>query len=165
VLKLVARARPDAQVDAELALAFESRQRSRLLTALADGEPVTLLLERGSVLRGGDCLAADDGRIVRIVAADEDVMDASSADPLVLVRVAYHLGNRHARVEIGARSVRFAADPVLATMARGLGAEVVARRAPFEPEAGAYAAGHHHHSGEAKHAGIIHEMLAQSRRG
>ncbi len=162
MLILRARAAPAQAVDAELSLAFESRQKSRLLTQLADGEPVTLMLARGSVLRGGDRLVADDGRVVRVRAADEAVMDAHAADPQVLARIAYHLGNRHAAVEIRADCVRFADDPVFAAMATGLGATIKQSRAPFEPEAGAYAAGHHHHSGEAKHAGIIHDMLLRN---
>src|ERR1700674_3379238 len=80
--------------DAELVLPFELRQKSRLRTALRSGEEVGLFLDRGEVLRGGDCLFADDGRIVRVVAAPEAVMEVKSADPSGLARAAYHLGNR-----------------------------------------------------------------------
>src|SRR5687768_16422063 len=73
-------------------------------------------------------------------------------------RAAYHLGNRHVAVEIGEQWLRFAADEVLAQMLRGLDATVIALSAPFEPEAGAYGGGHHHHSMEATHSGIIHEF-------
>jgi urease accessory protein len=152
-----------AEVDVVLTLPFELRQKSRLATTLADGEPVALMLPRGAVLRGGDCLRADDGRCARIVAADEDVMDAGCDNVSTLARVAYHLGNRHAPVEIGDGFLRFAADAVLATMAEGLGARVTARRAPFEPEVGAYGGRHTHHSGEARHAGVIHDMLERTR--
>jgi urease accessory protein len=148
---------------AELVLTFEQRSRSRFQATLTDGTPVGLMLERGSVLRGGDRLAAEDGSIVAVRAADEDVVDACANDPRVLARVAYHLGNRHAAVEIGAGFVRFADDPVLAGMCERLGATLQRRRAPFEPEAGAYAAGHHAHSGEATHAGIIHDMIERTR--
>ena len=75
-----------------------------------------------------------------------------------LARAAYHLGNRHTPVQVGAGWLRIAADDVLAGMLRGLGATVTPVRAPFEPEAGAYAAGPHSHSGEAKHAGVIHDF-------
>jgi len=95
---------------------------------------------------------------VLVVAADEPLMQASCADAYALARAAYHLGNRHVAVEIGAGWLRFAADEVLAQMLRGLDAQVTALSAPFEPEAGAYAGGHHHHSMEARHAGIIHEF-------
>jgi urease accessory protein len=143
--------------DAELVLPFELRQKSRLRTALRSGEEVGLFLDRGAVLRGGDCLVADDGRIVRVIAAPEAVMEVRSADPGGLARAAYHLGNRHCPVEIGVDWVRFPADRVLAEMLLGMGFAVTAASAPFEPEAGAYAAGQHH-SSEAKHAGIIHEF-------
>ena len=79
-------------------------------------------------------------------------MEARCDDADQLARCAFHLGNRHTPVEVRDGALRFAADDVLAGMLRGLGATRRARsRAPFEPEAGAYAAGHHHHSGEAKH--------------
>jgi len=163
MLTLRERVATQAGVDVVLTLPFELRQKSRLATTLADGEPVALMLPRGAVLRGGDCLRADDGRHARIVAADEDVMDACSSDVNTLARVAYHLGNRHAPVEIGDGFVRFASDTVLATMVEGLGARITALRAPFEPEMGAYGGRHTHHSGEARHAGVIHDMLERQR--
>ncbi len=148
--------------DAELVLPFELRQKSRLVTTLASGESAGLMLDRGTVLRGGDCLCADDGRIVRVVAADEALMEARCDDAPTLARCAYHLGNRHTPVQLGDGWLRFAADDVLAVMVRGLGATVTSVSAPFEPEAGAYAGGHHH-SGDAKHGGIIHDMAARVR--
>lgn len=158
------RADPASAHDADLVLSFEFRQRSRMLARLAGGEEVGLALDRGTVLRGGDRLRADDGRIVRVVAADEALMEARCADATTLARCAFHLGNRHAPVEVRDGALRFAADEVLANMLRGLGAEVHALSAPFEPEAGAYAAGHHHHSGDQKHTGIIHDMMTKPRR-
>jgi urease accessory protein len=141
-----------------LSLPFELRQKSRLRTKLASGEDAGLFLEHGSVLRGGDCLRANDGRIVLVVAADEQLMEAQCATPFELVRAAYHLGNRHVPVQIGEGWLRFQADEVLAQMLRGLNANVRSVTAPFEPESGAYAGGHHHHSMDAKHSGIIHEF-------
>jgi urease accessory protein len=163
MLTLRERVAAPTETEVVLTLPFELRQKSRLATTLPDGEPVALMLERGAVLRGGDCLRADDGRHARIVAADEDVMDACSSDAHILARIAYHLGNRHAPVEIGDGFVRFAADTVLAAMVEGLGACVTARRAPFEPELGAYGGRHTHHSGEARHTGVIHDMLERQR--
>ena len=142
----------------QLSLPFELRQKSRLRTRLASGEEAGLFLEHGSILRGGDCLRANDGRIVLVVAADEELMEAKCATPFELVRAAYHLGNRHVPVQIGEGWLRFQADEVLAQMLRGLKATVSKVTAPFEPEAGAYAGGHHHHSMDAKHSGIIHEF-------
>ena len=142
----------------QLSLPFELRQKSRLRTKLASGEEAGLFLEHGSILRGGDCLRANDGRVVLVVAADEELMEAKCATPFRLVRAAYHLGNRHVPVQIGEGWLRFQADDVLAQMLRGLQATVSTVSAPFEPEAGAYAGGHHHHSMDAKHSGIIHEF-------
>ena len=142
----------------QLSLPFELRQKSRLRTKLASGEEAGLFLEHGSILRGGDCLRANDGRVVLVVAADEALMEAQCATPFELGRAAYHLGNRHVPVQIGEGWLRFQADDVLAQMLRGLKATVSKVTAPFEPEAGAYAGGHHHHSMDAKHSGIIHEF-------
>ena len=122
------------------------------------------MLDRGTVLRGGERLRADDGRVVRVVAADEALMEARCVDAATLARCAFHLGNRHTPVEVRDGALRFAADDVLAGMLRGLGATVQLLSAPFEPEAGAYAAGHHHHSGDQKHTGIIHDMMTKPRR-
>ncbi len=149
---------PQPAFDAELALPFEQRQKSRLRTTVAGGEEIGLFLERGSILRGGEFLRADDGRVVRVDAAAEDLLEVQCAQPEALARAAYHLGNRHTPVQVGGDWLRIAEDSVLAEMLRGMGATVTAVRAPFEPEAGAYAAGWHSHSSEAKHAGIIHDF-------
>ena len=158
MLLIEARATRPKRHDEELRLPFDLRQKSRLRTRLASGEEVGLFLEHGSILRGGDCLSANDGRIVLVIAADEALMQASCETPFALARAAYHLGNRHVPVEIGEGWLRFQADEVLAQMLRGLNAKVMTLSAPFEPEAGAYAGGHHHHSMEARHSGIIHEF-------
>ena len=157
---LIVRERIEAQshFDAELVLPFEQRRKSRLRTTVAGGEEIGLFLERGTVLRNGDYLKADDGRVVRVVAADEDLFEIRCAQPEALMRAAYHLGNRHTAVQVCGDSLRIAADGVLADMLRRLGATVTSIRAPFEPEAGAYGAGSHAHSGEARHAGIIHDF-------
>jgi urease accessory protein len=152
---------PQPTCDADLVLPFDLRQKSRLRTTVTGGEEIGLFLDRGAVLRGGEFLQADDGRVVRVVAADEDLFEARCADSDALARAAYHLGNRHTPVQVGPGWLRISADDVLAGMLRGLGAMVTALRAPFEPEAGAYGAGRHAHSGEAKHAGIIHDFIAR----
>ena len=126
----------------QLLLPFESRVKSRLRTRLASGAEVGLFLERGSVLRGGDKLLGSDGRVVEVVAVPEPLLEVRCADPRLLARAAYHLGNRHVPVEIGAQWLRLGADPVLREMLVGLGLRVIDISAPFEPEAGAYAHGH-----------------------
>ncbi|GIX28376.1 urease accessory protein UreE [Pelomicrobium methylotrophicum] len=130
-----------------LVLPFELRCRSRLRTRLETGEEAGLFLEPGTVLRGGDRLLGNDGRVVEVVAAPEQLMEARSEDPAQLARLAYHLGNRHVAVEVGPQWLRFAADAVLEQMLVGLGARVTEVVAPFEPEGGAYRHGHGHGRG------------------
>lgn len=127
-------------------LPFDLRTRSRQLTKLSTGEEVGLRLERGLVLRGGDRLLADDGRVVGIVAAPEVVSTVRCDDPWRLARAAYHLGNRHVPVQIGAGWLRFRHDHVLDEMLRGQGFAITVEEAPFEPEGGAYG-GHAHGDG------------------
>jgi len=134
----------------KLILPFEQRQKSRLRARLENGEEVALILARGRVLRGGDRVAATDGREVEIVAAPEKLLHIESAE---LARVAYHLGNRHVPLQVGPGFLRIAEDHVLEEMARKLGARVSHVEAPFEPEAGAY--GHQHD--EMGHGGKIHD--------
>jgi urease accessory protein len=154
---------PQPHADAELVLAFEERCKVRQRTRLESGEEVALFLDRGTILRDGDCLASEDGRVVRIVAAQEALMEVRTCDAELLARAAYHLGNRHCPIEIHSGALRFPADRVLAEMLLGLSLEVTPISASFEPEAGAYAGGHQHHSGEAKHAGIIHDFAPRAR--
>ncbi|HEX6828503.1 MAG TPA: urease accessory protein UreE, partial [Burkholderiales bacterium] len=135
----------DRAADAQLRLPFDSRSRSRLRCALACGTEVGLFLEPGTVLRGGDRLDSDDGRIVEVVAAPERLMEARCAGPRELARAAYHLGNRHVPVQVGEGWLRFPRDHVLAEMLRGLGCDVAECEQGFEPEAGAYGAGDHRH--------------------
>jgi urease accessory protein len=134
----------------KLTLPFEQRQKSRLRAQADNGEEVALILPRGRVLRGGDRVAATDGREVEIVAAAEKLLHIESAE---LARVAYHLGNRHVPLQVGPGFLRIAEDHVLEEMARKLGARVSHVEAPFEPEAGAY--GHQHD--EMGHGGKIHD--------
>ena len=128
-----------------LTLPFELRQKSRLRARLDGGEEVALFLPRGRVLRGGDLLRADDGTVVRVVAAAEEVSTASAGDAGLLARAAYHLGNRHVALQVGDGWVRYQHDHVLDEMVRGLGLAVAVGREAFEPEGGAYA-GHSHGS-------------------
>jgi urease accessory protein len=144
MLIIDARTSPGAAATEELRLPFEARCKSRLRTRLAGGEECDLLLPRGTVMRGGDRLLARDGRVIAVVAADEDLLEARTGDPLLLARAAYHLGNRHVALAIGPGVLRFGRDHVLGEMVRGLGLQVEAVVAPFEPESGAYGAGGAH---------------------
>lgn len=112
---------------------------------------------RGTMLRGGDLLLADDGRVVEVVAADETVSVLQSADPLLLLRAAYHLGNRHVAVQIGAGWLRYLHDHVLDDMVQGLGLSVSVGQWPFEPEGGAYAASTAAHTHTHTHSHSDHD--------
>src|SRR5580692_1137202 len=139
--------------DARLLLPFELRSRSRFRAQLVGGEDVGVVLARGQILRGGDLLLADDGRVIEVAAANETVSTVHSTEPRALGRAAYHLGNRHVALQIGDGWLRY--DHVLDDMVRGLGLTVTIEQAPFEPEAGAYHAdaegshghAHSHHHG------------------
>jgi urease accessory protein len=159
----VRRAAYRIEVKGRLKLPFESRQKSRLRTTLESGEEVALALPRGEVLRGGDLLTASDGRVIEVVAEPEKLLHVECGSPIALAKAAYHLGNRHVPVEVGEGYLRIAADHVLEEMLRNQGAQVSAREAPFEPEAGAYSGGDSHHShqhDEMGHGGKIHEFGA-----
>lgn len=152
-LTISSRAKGDELAAARLVLPFEQRQRSRLLTALDNGEPVGLMMPRGTVLRGGDRLQCDDGRVVEVVAAPEELSVVRSHDGRQLARAAYHLGNRHVAVQLTSDSIRYLHDHVLDDMLVGQGLSVTCELLPFEPEAGAYstAHGHGHDHGHAGH--------------
>ncbi|WP_322103475.1 urease accessory protein UreE [Paraburkholderia sp. J41] len=131
-----------------LTLAYDARCKSRFAATLDSGEEVGVVLPRGTVLRDGDMLVADDGGLVRVIAAPESVLLVRARDRLTLTRAAYHLGNRHTPVEVGVETLKLEADPVLEDMLKRLGAQVERAELPFEPEAGAYGrqlgGGHRH---------------------
>jgi urease accessory protein len=164
------RAPEGAHPTERLVLPFELRCKSRLRTRLESGEDAGLFLERGSVLRAGDLLQANDGRIVEVAAAPEAVMEAHSSDTLLLARAAYHLGNRHVAVELKPGLLRLSRDHVLGEMVRGLGLDVVEAESPFDPESGAYGGhgGHAHphgHSADGEGRGPrIHDMMLRGSR-
>jgi urease accessory protein len=137
-----------------LQLSFELRSKSRLRTKLESGEEVALQMPRGHVLRDGDLLATSRGAVVLVRAAPEVVSTLRADDPIALARAAYHLGNRHIAVQVGAGWLRYQHDHVLDDMVRALGLAVVVEKAPFEPEGGAYGNGHDHpHAQRGGHGG------------
>ncbi|MGH8778877.1 urease accessory protein UreE [Paraburkholderia sp.] len=127
-----------------LTLAYGERCRSRLAATLDNGDEAALLLPRGTILHDGDVLVAQDGGLVRVIAAPEAVLFVTAPDRLTLTRAAYHLGNRHTPVEIDVDALKLEADPVLEDMLRRLGAHVEHATLPFQPESGAYGGGHKH---------------------
>jgi urease accessory protein len=133
-------------------LDLDDRHRRRMAMTGTRGLEFLLDLENAVALRGGDALVLDDGRLVEVVAAPEPLIEIRGSDPHHLVRLAWHLGNRHLPTQIMPRGLRIRRDHVIEAMVRGLGARVVEIEAPFDPEGGAYAGGGHAHAGESHHA-------------
>lgn len=128
-----------------LVLPYDQREKCRLRGRLESGEEVAIFTVRGTLLRDGDLLTGQDKRVVQVVAALEPTYAVYCASEHVLARCAFHLGNRHTQVQIGAGVLRMRVDPVLREMVEGLGARVTEESAVFEPEQGAYAGAAHGH--------------------
>ncbi len=134
---------PDAKVWLTLPLTAEERSRSRRKLTTPTGDPLTLALPRGTLLRDGDLLRSpDDGRLLRIAAGAEAVVTVTAPDPEALMKAAYHLGNRHVAVQIGPDFLRLLPDPVLIALLLQMGMACRHEVLPFEPEAGAYQHAH-----------------------
>lgn len=143
---------PEPQLaTASLKLPFELRQKSRLKVTLEDGREAGLFLERGEVLRGGDCLMAEDNSIIQVQADNETVSMVQTNDSLLLARACYHLGNRHVPLQINNNSLSYLHDHVLDDMLKQLGLNVNITQAPFEPESGAYGGSGNSHSHNHSH--------------
>jgi urease accessory protein len=145
-------------------LDFDDRHRRRMAMTGTRGLEFLLDLENAVALRGGDALVLEDNRLIEVVAAAEPLVEIRGADPLHLVRVAWHLGNRHLPTQVMPKGLRIRRDHVIEAMVKGLGARIIAVEAPFDPEGGAYAQaahdhvahdhghhGHHHHDDHAHH--------------
>ena len=133
-------------------LTLDERRRSRALLRLDDGSEAALMLPRGSVLRDGDRLRGEpSGLTVVVRAAAETLSVARTTDRHLLTRAAYHLGNRHVPLQIGAETLSYEHDHVLDELARQLGLEVSVVSAPFQPEAGGYGGGRHGHGHDHGH--------------
>lgn len=147
----------DGQAPAAIAdtvvLDFDDRHRRRIAMTGTAGLDFLLDLDEAVALRGGDALLLEDGRLVEVVAAAEPLIEVRGRTPGDLVRLAWHIGNRHLSAQVMANALRLRGDHVIEDMLRGLGAAVVPIEAPFDPEGGAYAgAGHatvdHHKHGD-----------------
>ncbi|MGJ4896954.1 MULTISPECIES: urease accessory protein UreE [unclassified Bradyrhizobium] len=155
----------EAAADSVL-LDFDDRHRRRLVMTGTRGLEFLLDLEHATALRGGDALVLEDGRLIEVVAAAEPLLEIRASDPHHLVRLAWHLGNRHLPTQIMAKSLRIRRDHVIEAMVKGLGARVIEIEAPFDPEGGAYAEpshahghddhDHHGHDHHHDHAGHDH---------
>ena len=143
-----------------IVLDFDDRHRRRMAMTGTRGLEFLLDLENAVALRGGDALVLEDGRLIEVIAAPEPLVEIRGVDPHHLVRVAWHLGNRHLPTQITGKGLRIRRDHVIEAMVQGLGARIIEIEAPFDPEGGAYAdAGHASEHGHAHehHAHDHHE--------
>ena len=152
---------------ATLELDWDTRQKSRFEATDSSGRTLGVFLPRGTVVRGGDVLVADDGSLVRVVAAPQAVLKITHCTqhgtPYDLIRAAYHLGNRHVPIELKPDHLKIEPDHVLADMLRAMHLIVHAVEEAFEPENGAYASGGHGHSHGHEHShGHTHEAPQRS---
>ena len=115
----------------------DDRNRRRIVLKCDSGASVLLDLPKPETLRDGDGLVLDDGTIVCVGGLSEQLLEISARTPLALVRLAWHLGNRHTDVQIAGERLRIRDDHVLKDMVQGLGATAMPLSAPFDPEAGA----------------------------
>ncbi|MHB2166415.1 urease accessory protein UreE [Alsobacter sp. R-9] len=128
-------------------LDHDGRHRRRMTLTGTGGLAFLLDLEKATVLNDGDGLKLEDGRLVQVKAAAQKLLEVRAENPLRLLRVAWHIGNRHTPAEITADAIYIEDDHVLAEMVRGQGCSVTAVERPFQPEKGAYdhgGHGHHH---------------------
>ena len=142
-----------AQAIDHVLIDFDRRHRRRIVLPTTSGQDVLIDLPQAVRLRDGDGLVVETG-IIRVQARPEPLLEIHAHDDAELVRIAWHLGNRHLPVQLLGDRIRIRADHVIRDMVEGLGGHVDAIDAPFDPEAGAYASGaepHHHHDHDDDH--------------
>ncbi|MFT3956765.1 MAG: urease accessory protein UreE [Piscinibacter sp.] len=136
-------------------LDWDVRQKSRFDATDSSGRAIGVFLPRGTVVRGGDVLVAEDGSLVRALAAAQPVLRvthcAQHGTPFDLLRAAYHLGNRHVQLELQPDHLKLEPDHVLADLLRQMHLIVGESNEAFEPESGAYAAATHGHGHDHGH--------------
>ena len=137
----------------QLCLNFEQRQKSRGRAVADNGEDIAWFLPRAHVLADGDCIVSKDGVIVQVKAAPETLSEVVCDDNLLLIKAAYHLGNRHVPLQITDNTLCYQHDHVLDAMVEGLGLQVTCVQKAFHPESGAYHSHPHsdHHSHHHEH--------------
>lgn len=145
---------------ATVELDWDVRQKSRFDATDSQGRTLGIFLPRGTTVRGGDVLLAEDGSLIKVIAASQSVLKithcSNHGTPFDLIRAAYHLGNRHVPIELQPDHLKIEPDHVLADMLRGMHLIVNAVNEAFEPENGAYATGGHGHGGH-DHSHGAHE--------
>ena len=136
-------------------LDWDVRQKSRFDATDSQGRQIGIFLPRGTAVRGGDVLVAEDGSLIRVIAAPQPVLRithcTAHGTPFDLTRAAYHLGNRHVPIELKPDHLKIEPDHVLADMLRSMHLIVVAVEEAFEPEGGAYGSHEHSHGGGHDH--------------
>lgn len=137
-------------------LGFDDRHRRRMAMTGTHSLEFLLDLEQAAALCSGDALVLEDGRLVEVVAAPEHLLEIRGTDPGHLVRLAWHLGNRHLPTQIVGKGLRIRYDHVIEAMVKGLGARVIEIEAPFDPEGGAYS-GDGHGTGHDYHDHAHHD--------
>ena len=138
---------PKEHAAGTLTLDFDARHRRRIRLSTDEGDDILLELPKTVAMADGDGLQLEDGRWLMVQAAAEHIVEIRHKDPNQLVRLAWHLGNRHLPTEIRDQVLRIRPDHVIEHMLCGFGAELTKVHAPFQPEGGAYGAGHgDHHS-------------------
>ncbi|MEM0977451.1 MAG: urease accessory protein UreE [Pseudomonadota bacterium] len=125
-------------------LTYEARFRRRIVMTSDGGMEFLLDLPKVTDLKHGDCLVLEDGRLIKIVAADEPLLKITADDPQHLTRLVWHIGNRHLPCQIEADHILITPDPVIADMVRHLGGTIAEITQPFTPEGGAYGHGRTH---------------------
>jgi urease accessory protein len=136
---------PDEAAVDSVTLAYLDRHRRRIRLVADSGTPFLLDLPRAQHLTEGDGLELDNGNYMRVRAAAEPVIEVAADSPTDLLRIAWHIGNRHLPLQVADGVLRLRADHVIAAMVEGLGGHVEWRAAPFDPEIGAYAGAAHGH--------------------
>jgi len=142
-------------------LDWDVRQKSRFDCTDSQSRPLGVFLPRGTVVRGGDVLVAEDGSLVKVIAAPQPVLVVTHCRkhgaPFDLTRAAYHLGNRHVPIELKPDHLKIEPDHVLADMLRAMHLIVNEANAAFEPEGGAYASHDSHSHAAHSHREHAHE--------
>ncbi len=137
---------PKEKAAGSLTLDFDARHRRRIRLTTDQGEDVLLDLPKAIAMADGDALQLEDGRLLKVQAAAEPIVEIRHKDPHQLMRLAWHLGNRHLPVEVRDQVLRIRPDHVIEEMLHRFGAELVKLEAPFQPEGGAYSDDSHHHN-------------------
>ncbi len=143
------------KITGTVVLTHEDRQRRRVMLTMVDSAEFLLDLDKATDLNDGDALKLEDGRLVMVHAAVQELLEIRAENPLRLMRVAWHIGNRHTPAEITDDALYIEDDHVLAEMIRGQGCSLTKVTRPFKPERGAYDHGGHaqdHDHGSHGHA-------------